>query len=578
MAWFANMPGMNDRSESVDLISPYRTVLALPLLFAFLRWVAQPPLGIWPVVFICLTPLFALIGTPHSLPRRSYLVIWFAGSFFWLIALQGLRHAHPAVFLCLFALSFYLGTYVVIFVALLRWCHRKAIPMILSAPALWVGIECWRNYFATGLSALMLGHSLANQSTFIQIADLFGTYGVSFVIVCVNVAAFAAWQLFRKQISLTQAGLSFGPTIVIVSLTLVYGTHRIGESTDGESLSTFSLIQRSEVVEYQQSADRESEIFSSYLQGSIAAIRTAELPVDAIVWPESMFTGGLPWMIADANASAPPGFQGSTSEFPEMVRYNQKYFNDRARDVMQTVVRGSRQPDRFPELIVGCSVVRYADVPRVYSGIVHLSENIHQSSGEPMMPKWYGKTHLVMFGEYIPILPYIPGIKSYLPPGLGVTPGDGAQAFHVSDTVVVPNICIETAIERVAINHIGELLDQGEKPDCIVTVTNDGWFDDSSVVEHHLRCAQLVAVGARRPILSAANNGPTAWIDHKGRIVERLPVGVNGHVIANPKRCSRISPYVAIGDLPAKALGLIVLILGVLALNDRRLAKRDQTD
>ncbi len=96
-------------------------------------------------------------------------------------------------------------------------------------------------------------------------------------------------------------------------------------------------------------------------------------------------------------------------------------------------------------------------------------------------------------------------------------------------------------------------------PDVVVTVTNDGWFDDSSVIDHHLRCGQLVAVGCRRPLLSAANNGPTAWIDSRGQIVDRLPKGINGAVIASPRQDDRTSLYVRIGDWPAR---LCVLACG----------------
>ena len=111
-------------------------------------------------------------------------------------------------------------------------------------------------------------------------------------------------------------------------------------------------------------------------------------------------------------------------------------------------------------------------------------------------------------------------------------------------------------------------------PDVIVTVTNDGWFDDSSVIEHHLRCAQLVAVGCRRPILSAANNGPTAWIDSSGRVVDRLSTGSNGAIIATPIRDERTSLYVRMGDWPAKVLALVSLIALTSAVLDMRRTRR----
>ena len=198
-------------------------------------------------------------------------------------------------------------------------------------------------------------------------------------------------------------------------------------------------------------------------------------------------------------------------------------------------------------------------------------------SPEAKVAGWYGKNHLVMFGEYVPLLPGIPGLRELIPAGLGVTPGEGATVFEVNDTAIVPSVCIETAVERVMVNHLSELHSNQTRADVIVTVTNDGWFDDSSILDHHRRCAQLVAVGTRRPVLSSANNGPTVWIDSCGRLVESLPAGTDGAIIATPLRDSRTSFYVRIGDLPAKLLAvacLVVLTSIVAEANSKRRARR----
>ena len=115
-----------------------------------------------------------------------------------------------------------------------------------------------------------------------------------------------------------------------------------------------------------------------------------------------------------------------------------------------------------------------------------------------------------------------------------------------------------------SLNHLGQAAD------VVVTVTNDGWFDDSSIIQHHLRCAQLVAVGCRTPVLSAANNGPTAWIDSQGQVVESLDQGANGWIIATPLRDDRVSLYVRIGDWPARLLGLVCVLLLIDAYRQRR--------
>lgn len=525
-------------------------------------WLAQPPLSLWPIAGVCLVPILWIIFDQSAFTRRDYVAIWLASSLYWLVSLQGIRHAHPAMYVCLLALAGYLGIYLPLFVMLCRRCVRWNVPLLVSAPAMWVGLECVRNYMLTGISALMLGHTLADVPVMIQIADLFGTYGVSFVIVSVNVALFSlvtrlvSRQHFTSEShQLETAGRTIAACVVAAMCTgasFLYGQFRLSEPVT-EPLATFALVQRDEQVEYQQDFERELSIFQNYTAQSVDALENNSDAVDVVVWPESMFTGGLPWMIADADAVVPEQYEGPPDSFVAMVGQNQNYFRSRADDVIRTLAQSNPEQQQ-PHLVVGCGVVRYGKLPQVYSGMVHVSPTATVSG-------WYGKNHLVMFGEYVPLLPSIPGLRSLIPAGLGVTPGDGPTVFKVDDTAIVPSVCIETAVERVMVNHLSRLRENNTRADVIVTVTNDGWFDDSSILAHHQRGAQLVAVGTRRPVLSSANNGPTASIDSCGRLTESLPSGTNGAIIATPHRDDRTSLYVRIGDLPAKLLALACLVV-----------------
>ncbi len=520
-------------------------------------WFSQPPIGFWPLAFVAIIPWIQLgmqlASDPEAGTKRDYAVIWLASAVYWLVSLQGLRLAHPLMFIPWGLFGFYLAAYHVLFVALIRSGCGRGIPMIVVAPITWVGLECIRNYLFTGISVLMLGHHVADVPALIQIADIFGTYGVSFLVAMINVALWMLcidlWQKQASKPMLATCAIAGAATVAAV----LYGLHRIAEPTDA-NLATFALIQRSEPIEYEHSEDHERQIFANYLKQSVQAAANCEEKIDAVVWPESMFTGAEPWRIADANAVVPEGFEGSKYEFRELVRNLQSYFVERARYVQTAIAMASpsrTNPLQRPQILAGCAVIRYRDQPEAYSGFVNIAS-------DGTLTDWYGKTHLVMFGEYIPIAPSIPGLRSLIPLGLGVTPGPGAKRFGVGDTVVAPNICIETAVERVALNQLASYADDSI-PDVIVTVTNDGWFDDSSVIDHHLTCARLLAVGCRRPILSSANSGPTAWIDSRGKVVQRLETGTHGSLIATPKRDARISTYLRIGDWPARMCVLAMI-------------------
>ena len=135
---------------------------------------------------------------------------------------------------------------------------------------------------------------------------------------------------------------------------------------------------------------------------------------------------------------------------------------------------------------------------------------------------------------------------------------------------LLPNICLETVVERVAVNHVRELREQGQAVDAIVTVTNDGWFDRSSVVTHHLHCAQFVASPPGFRFFPLPTTVPRLGLIPKEELFGSSR-GTNGHLVAEPKRPQAKTLYTRIGDWPARCLGLYTC-LPVLAgsVSDRR--------
>lgn len=528
-----------------------------------LLWLSQPPLSWWPVAFVALVPLFQS-AHPASL-RPNYAFLWLVSAVYWLVSLQGLRHAHPLMFLCWLALGAYLAVYLPLFVATFRLLVRRGMPLAAAAAVSWVGWECIRNYAFTGISVLMLGHSMADVPHLIQIADLFGTYGVSFVLVFTNAAIFLlldCWLHARPWRTTVATGAA---AATMLGLSLMYGTRRLDQPLD-PSNTVFALIQCDEQTEYQQDFERQSEIYQHYVEQSLETLTESDIVVDAVIWPESMLSGGVPWRVVREPLVTPPESGMTDQQYRAAVTSNRDYFLDRTRQLQRLLT--SVNGNKTPELIGGCGVVDHGDPLAVYSGVLHIDQR-----GE--VADWYGKTHLVMFGEYIPLIGSIPGLRSLIPEGMGLQSGKHPVIFDAAGTRVLPNLCIETAVERVVIDQLRYLRAQNrDLPQVIATVTNDAWFDHTSVVAHHLRCAQLVAVGARRPILSAANGGPTAMIDSNGRISRRTAFDKHLGQIVEPTLDRRASFYSRVGDLPAKAMAITCLVACAAGLLERRRSKR----
>jgi len=526
---------------------------------AALLWLSQPPIGISVIAWVSVVPWLAYASRPtrSGLDGLRFFLIAMA---YWALTMQGIRHAHPAMYAALVAFAFYLACYSLAFVALVGQVARsQRVPVWIAVPVIGTGLECIRNYLLTGISAVMLGHTQVRFAPLMQLADAFGSYGITFLVLLVNSSIYHA--LSANSGSHVARWRPSVIALVLVSIGTGYGFWRLHQADDAAAVqttrSTIALIGRDEEIVFIQDTQRELEIFDAYFQQSLEAARNAAAKngyLDAVVWPESMYTGSLPWLEIDKPTSPDVAID------PDMVSLIEGHridFQRRSEQVQAAIQRITGQPTG-PHLIVGCSVVRYGETPRMYSGVVHVGDR-GQVAG------WYGKTHLVMFGEYIPLIDYLPFINRFVPPGMGIAQGDGPISIEVGRLKLAPNVCIETAVERIVPQQVAELSEQRIAPDAIVSVTNDGWFDSSSIVEHHLRCSQLVAVTCRRPVLISANGGPTVWIDGSGRVIERIANDDSGFILVHVEPDGRWGLYQTIGDWPARVAAAVCV--GMIAVN-----------
>lgn len=579
----ADDPTPSSGSASID---PARLAIwKLAVAGALSLWLVQPPMRLWPLAWLALVP-WILIASRKSLARRDYLIFYLAAFAYWAVTMQGLRHAHPAMYVAWIAFAAYLAVYPLLWLILVRvacgpprqdessdGARVRRLSLGLAVPILWTGLECIRNYMLTGISAAMLGHSLVDVPILIQITDAFGSYGVTFLVALVNAAV--AMMVLHWRGAENRSEVKRTALLAAFSLlsTLIYGAWRLREADaiEQKSLSTIALIGRDEPIVFEQDGERERQIFDAYYLQAVEAAKIAkqqDRQLTAVVWPESMFTGGLPWFVADPNKELAtfPGQTVDETAMREIIAERQDLFQRRAQQIQYSLRQVAGQ-STGPDLLGGCAVVRYDNPPGGHSGCVWIGY-------EGRVAQWYAKTHLVMFGEYIPLIEYLPFIERWIPAGMGILPGDGPIAMQIGDLVVSPNVCIETAVERVTVNHVRELIARQTPPDIVVNVTNDGWFDRTSIVEHHLRCSQMVAVACRRPILIAANGGPTAWIDGSGRIIERLANDQAGVILASGHLDGRTSLQLLIGDWPARLLAAFCIFMAAVGLRRRRRVSR----
>jgi apolipoprotein N-acyltransferase len=500
----------------------YRSTFAQALLGSILLWLAFPPCELWLLAWLAPVPWLLLIRRESLKGRHAYVAIWCAGFVFWLAAIHWLRLPHPANYLGWIALSFYLALYLPAFVGLSRVAvHDFRLGLIVAAPVVWTGLELARAHLFTGFLMAALGHTQYRWLTLIQLSDITGAYGVSFVVMWV--AACVACLLPRGQAT---SGSLLRPVLcaaVILSSAVVYGWIRI-QGMASPVGPQVALIQGSIDADWKADPDKAGRILAEYYELSQQAIQIARGRLDLVVWPETMFPSPL---VTLAEVDPPHG-----NDFDQL----------RSQSAVSEANLAELARRLGVPVLVGIETRHYTNDEFLRFNSAVFVNRKGQVAGR------YDKMHLVMFGEYIPCGHWLGWMHRFLPIPVGISPGSKPVAIPIDGLRYAPNICFETVLPHTIRTPVHTLGSRGEAPHVLVNLTNDAWFWGSSELDMHLVCGVFRAVECRRPLLIAANGGLSASIDGDGRIRKQSPRRQKDILLTAVPLDSRQSLYQRSGD------------------------------
>lgn len=523
---------------------------------------AFPPLELWPMAVIAPIGWLRLVKKPSILRRRFVLSVYLVGFVHWMILIQWVRLPHWSAYFGWIVLSAYLAIYLPLFILSSRvMIHRWGLPLVIAAPVAWTGLELARGYLFTGFSMSLLGHSVVGVPLLTQIADTFGAYGVSFVLMTV---AAALTQVVGEWFSVSSApkgesaaGRRTGmllPTLwaaTLVVVTLVYGALKLGDAAADSTMQgvvNVALIQAVYDTEFDNDAQvarqRSHDAFQDYLRLSRSAVESRD-DIDLVIWPESMFSAGTPYPTFTPKVRARPEFDLTAAEWLDLLS------EFRTESELKFEYLASLLKTR---LLVGMSRIHASEIgEQQFNSVMFVDQ-----SGK--LVSIYDKMHPVMFGEYVPFGEIFPWLYRLTPMGAGLTSGTTPASVEIEGIRFSPCICFENTVPHLIRQQIGTLADRGQEPDCLITVTNDGWFWGSSLLDTHLACGIFRAIEMRKPMLIAANTGFSAWIDSRGRVRAKGGRRAEDVVFAEVGSSQQSSPYRVIGDWPAGVFLLSVAI------------------
>ena len=498
--------------------APARGAWLMSGLTACLMWASFTPVDIGPLGWVCLIPLLLLVRIPRK-TRLMYTAIYSSGLLFTLASFQWMRLGDPSMYVAWIALAIYVACYFPLFVLLTRTAvHRFHIPLPAAAPIMWVGLEYVRAYFLTGFSWYYIGHTQYRWIELIQISDITGAYGVSFLVVMLA-ACFAdllpaslmrRFKLFPMKLTpeeqaLDQTGLKhIVQTAVCLSLffaVLGYGYVRRSQAAFQDGPRT-ALIPGNFPTSVKHDPNKWLPMYSKHLFLMGAAVRYQP---DLIIWPETMFR----WPLIESNGKTTQELQTIAPEIPV-----EKWSESSVRKALTNMSQEANAA-----LVIGLDTIAAGE-----------SRVDHYNSAAFVRPDYglvsrYDKIHRVPFGEYLPLRETLPFLQYFTPYGasFGIEPGKHAANFEYQNWNLAPIICFEDTVPHLVRSMVNQSStpDSPEKSiDCLVNLTNDGWFHGSSELDQHLITAAFRCVENRTPMVRAVNTGVSAIIDGDGMIIE----------------------------------------------------------
>ena len=514
----------------------FLTILLLCLSF--------PPADLGFLAWIALVPWFILVVTEE---RSVYLNALFIGTVFIFIQLSWLRHV---TYIAWILLSLYCAAYFLCFAFCSRFTiFRLKLPLVVIAPFTWVALEYIRSFFLSGFPWFFIGHTQYQYLPIIQVSDITGVYGVSFIIIMANagiadlilyIAAHSSASNSSSLHCFPRRKFAFLGLICILPLTLLtvilsYGVSWLSHYKPQEG-PTVCMVQGNipQEVKFESNEEDEIGILKKYTDLSMG---TKEKPVDLLVWPETMIPGLL-------------------NIDPELT--------GRKIDVLSQLTPIQLSQDLNTNLLLGGIALTLVGEEQIYFN------SAYYYNKEGKLVDRYDKIHLVPFGEFTPLKKYFPFLSHLVPYEIGLTHGRRRALFRLDTSqqgsfVFGSSICYEDTVPSL----IRKFKKDGA--DFMLNITNDGWFRNSAELDQHLAIMVFRAVENRFCMARAANTGISSFVGPDGAIYAKLSDSkgkyreISGTLVDRIKLIEKYNPfYTMCGDwfsiLCVTVLGIMLFI------------------
>lgn len=447
-------------------------LLILPVLTGFMLALAFPSIGLSYAAWVAYIPLIAYVYYVKT-SARAFLGGFIAAAialFALLIWIPEVLGRYGGLSSAMAWLAFglmvaVLACYPAAACALTRHITRRGgSNYFLIFPAVWIVFEYALSFSPFGgLPWILAGYSQADHLSVIQIADITGIFGVSFIILWAGTSM--VWMAANGR----HKRKAFWPPLIavlMIAACLFYG--RISLNRWGDVSTPFHAAMLQGNLSFE---DPELVLDEKFREGYVRMADTLEPgQTDLLVLPES---------------PAPASFK----------------YEDSYRRIFEELAR------RYPLGLI-FNNIRESES----TGGIRYFNSAYFLDGKGNLSGVYDKIHLVPFGEYIPLAKLFSFVETITKDVSSFSPGNEIRVMNLGDHTANALICFEAAFPKLARRFVQK------GSGLIVNLTNDGWYGDSAAPYQHLAIARLRAVENRRFLLRSTNSGISAIIEPTGKI------------------------------------------------------------
>ncbi|MCX5748826.1 MAG: apolipoprotein N-acyltransferase [Candidatus Saganbacteria bacterium] len=448
--------------------------ILLSVISGLLLTLCFPKFGISILVWIALVPFFVSIYSSKNIKQALFYAFifgmcYFGGVLFWVSLIS--RWVGGFGYVAWVLLSIYQTFYIMLFAyaAFLSMNSFHKSTNMLLIPFLWAAVEWLRCFGEFAVPGALLGLTQYRNLPIIQIANVFGVFGVSFIIVIVNYVIFLA---VISEGSFIERFIKLWPKIAFVSV-LVVAVYAKGIDVLNETnYDPFEREIKIAVIQPDIGQEEKLNPRNTYdmlnLLDFMSRSSFMEAP-DIIIWPE---TAVMTFIEKDAAA---------LSKLKDITKKGRCY------------------------LVTGGF---YSKDGKIFNSVFSLSP-------DGKIISRYDKEHLVPFGEYLPfkwmIYPFLRSTGYFETDQYG---GKDPGPLSIGSLKAGCMVCFESLFDG-----LGRQRSKGTH--FLLTVTNDAWFGQSAAAEQHIMAAPFRAIENRKYLVQAANTGISAFVDPCGRFIKR---------------------------------------------------------